>query len=209
MTDLIRGCDVLVHEATIGPLPQDFERFEHILGNLELQPDAIEATAALSCKQRRLLEKKIHSKGHSTAIEAAAFAREMKAKQLILNHISNRYDYLDDAHYVRTIQQIKSIAMVVPSECVPLLCRRSLGVPTCIFQRIFTRLFSMERVVVRNSCFYFRSLDLKWVKSVCFSEFQKSGVIFVVVYNWFHTYSSCRKTWLARFGSKWSSISVD
>ena len=83
MADLIRGCDVLVHEATVGPLPQDFERSEHIIGNMQLQPDAMEATAALSCKQRRLLEKKVHSKGHSTAIEAAAFAREMKAKQLL------------------------------------------------------------------------------------------------------------------------------
>ena len=155
MADLIRGCDVLVHEATIGPLPQDFERFEHILGNLELQPDAVEAAAALSCKQRRLLEKKIHSKGHSTAIEAAAFAREMNAKQLILNHIYNRYEYLDDVHYVRTIQQMKTIAMVVPSECWTLRCRRSLGVPMCLFQRIFTRLFSMERVVARNSCVFF------------------------------------------------------
>lgn len=112
MADLIRGCDVLVHEATIGPLPQDFERSEHRVGVLDQEPDIIEAAAALSSKQRRLLERKVHSKGHSTAIEAAAFAREMKAKQLILNHISNRYDYLDDSHYLRTIEQMKRIAMV-------------------------------------------------------------------------------------------------
>lgn len=112
MADLIRGCDVLVHEATIGPLPQDFERSEPISGDIEPLPDVVEAAAALSWKQRRLLEKKVHSKGHSTAVEAAAFAREMKVHQLILNHISNRYDYLDDLHYARTIQQMRSIAVV-------------------------------------------------------------------------------------------------
>ena len=112
MADLIRGCDVLVHEATIGPLPQDFERSEPISGDIEPLPVLIEAAAALSWKQRRLLEKKVHSKGHSTAVEAAAFAREMKVHQLILNHISNRYDYLDDLHYARTIQQMRSIAVV-------------------------------------------------------------------------------------------------
>ena len=46
-------------------------------------------------------------------------------------------------------------------------------------------------------------------KKCLFFGIPKVGVIFVVVYDWFHTYLSCRKTWLARFGSKWSSISVD
>ena len=54
----------------------------------------------------------MHTKGHSTAMEAGAFAREMNAKMLILNHLSNRYDYLDEDHYQGAAKAIQAVAMV-------------------------------------------------------------------------------------------------
>ena len=57
--------------------------------------------------------KKIHAKGHSTALEAAAFGRQVKAKNLILNHISNRYDFLDNQHYTEVINRMRELAAVV------------------------------------------------------------------------------------------------
>ena len=60
----------------------------------------------------RNLEKSVHAKGHSTAVEAAQFAREMGVKTLVLNHISNRYDFLDEAHYREAVESIRSIAIV-------------------------------------------------------------------------------------------------
>lgn len=60
----------------------------------------------------RALEKSVHSKGHSTAVEAARFARELGVKTLVLNHISNRYDFLDEKHYNEAVDSIRSIAIV-------------------------------------------------------------------------------------------------
>ena len=54
----------------------------------------------------------MHTKGHSTAMEAGAFAKEMNAKMLILNHLSNRYDYLDETHYREATKAIQAVAMV-------------------------------------------------------------------------------------------------
>ena len=54
----------------------------------------------------------MHTKGHSTAMEAGAFAKEMNAKMLILNHLSNRYDYLDEDHYQGAVNAIQAVAMV-------------------------------------------------------------------------------------------------
>lgn len=58
------------------------------------------------------VEKSIHAKGHSTAVDAAVFAREVGAKTLVLNHISNRYDFLDDEHYHHAMESIRELAIV-------------------------------------------------------------------------------------------------
>lgn len=57
-------------------------------------------------------ERSIHAKGHSTAVDAAEFAKEVGAKALVLNHISNRYDFLDDEHYRLAMKSIQDIATV-------------------------------------------------------------------------------------------------
>lgn len=36
----------------------------------------------------------------------------MEVKRLVLNHISNRYDFLDDAHYREAMAAIKEVASV-------------------------------------------------------------------------------------------------
>ena len=61
---------------------------------------------------RRQLEKGVHVKGHSTAIVAARFARELDVKTLVLNHISNRYDYIDETHYREASDAIRDVAVV-------------------------------------------------------------------------------------------------
>lgn len=61
---------------------------------------------------RRQLEKGVHVKGHSTAVEAARFARELDVKTLVLNHISNRYDYIDEVHYREASDAIRDVAVV-------------------------------------------------------------------------------------------------
>lgn len=66
----------------------------------------------MTIQQIRQLEKSMHAKGHSTALEAGAFAREMNAKMLVLNHLSNRYDFLDEEHYREASNAIQSVAMV-------------------------------------------------------------------------------------------------
>ena len=58
------------------------------------------------------VERSIHAKGHSTAVDAAQFAKEVGAKCLVLNHISNRYDFLDDSHYNNAVNSIKELAAV-------------------------------------------------------------------------------------------------
>ena len=60
----------------------------------------------------KAVEKSAHIKGHSTALDAGAFAKEMEVKRLVLNHISNRYDFLDDAHYREAMAAIKEVASV-------------------------------------------------------------------------------------------------
>lgn len=64
--------------------------------------------------ERELLkvEKSVHAKGHSTAVDAAKYAKEVGAKMLVLNHISNRYDFLDEEHYINAVQQMKELAVV-------------------------------------------------------------------------------------------------
>ena len=62
------------------------------------------------------VKKSIHAKGHSTAVDAAIFAREVGAKTLVLNHISNRYDYLDDEHYHHAVESIRELAIVRKQE---------------------------------------------------------------------------------------------
>lgn len=101
MSKLISGSDVLVHEATVCPL-QEMEQEES-----ERQFGAAES------QDIRSMVKKIHAKGHSTALEAAAFGRQVKAKNLILNHISNRYDFLDNQHYTEVINRMRELAAVV------------------------------------------------------------------------------------------------
>lgn len=59
------------------------------------------------------VERSIHAKGHSTAVDAAIFAKDVGAKMLVLNHISNRYDFLDDSHYFQAVQSMKELAEVV------------------------------------------------------------------------------------------------
>ena len=59
------------------------------------------------------VEKSIHAKGHSTALDAGVFAKEMSVKNLVLNHISNRYDFLDDLHYREAVQGIQEVASVL------------------------------------------------------------------------------------------------
>ena len=51
-------------------------------------------------------------KGHSTAVEAARFARDLNVKTLVLNHISNRYDYMDEVHYREASDAIRDVAVV-------------------------------------------------------------------------------------------------
>lgn len=63
--------DVLIHEATLAYLPRYFA---------DLQKTTSEK-----------LNEKIGQKGHSTAEMAGIFAKEIKAKKLILSHFSNRY----------------------------------------------------------------------------------------------------------------------
>ena len=48
-----------------------------------------------------------------TVTKAAAFGRQVKAKNLILNHISNRYDFLDNQHYAEVINRMRELAAVV------------------------------------------------------------------------------------------------
>ena len=101
MSKLISGSDVLVHEATVCPLQEtEQEESERQFGAAEPQ-------------DIRSMVKKIHAKGHSTAHEAAAFGRQVKAKNLILNHISNRYDFLDNQHYAEVINRMRELAAVV------------------------------------------------------------------------------------------------
>lgn len=66
MTQLANNCDLLVHECTISPTSLD---------NTSIHTATADAV----------------SKGHSTAIMAAVFAKKIKAKTLILNHFSIRY----------------------------------------------------------------------------------------------------------------------
>ena len=58
------------------------------------------------------VKKSIHAKGHSTAVDAAIFAREVGAKTLVLNHISNRYDYLDNENYHNVVESLRELEIV-------------------------------------------------------------------------------------------------
>lgn len=107
LSSLIRGSDLLVHEATIGPIAQDLQsRGSGLSGRDSDSISFIEEAV------RRQLEKGVHVKGHSTAVEAARFARELDVKTLVLNHISNRYDYIDEAHYREASDAIRDVAVV-------------------------------------------------------------------------------------------------
>lgn len=107
LSSLIRGSDLLVHEATIGPIAQDLLSKGNGLSGSSF--------GFISCVEemaRRQLEKGVHVKGHSTAVEAARFARELEVKTLVLNHISNRYDYIDEVHYREASDAIRDVAVV-------------------------------------------------------------------------------------------------
>lgn len=107
LSNLIRGSDLLVHEATIGPIAQDLlSRGNGMAGGAYYSSLFVEESI------RRQLEKGVHVKGHSTAIEAARFARELDVKTLVLNHISNRYDYIDETHYREASDAIRDVAAV-------------------------------------------------------------------------------------------------
>lgn len=107
LSSLIRGSDLLVHEATIGPIAQDLQSRGSGLSGRDS-----ESISFIEEAVRRQLEKGVHVKGHSTAVEAARFARELDVKTLVLNHISNRYDYIDEAHYREASDAIRDVAVV-------------------------------------------------------------------------------------------------
>lgn len=67
----------------------------------------------MQSSELRQVEKSIHVKGHSTALDAGVFAKEMSVKNLVLNHISNRYDFLDDVHYREAVKGIQEVASVL------------------------------------------------------------------------------------------------
>lgn len=70
MINLCQNCDVLIHECTLCP---------NNLDKLSISSATVDAI----------------SKGHSTAIMAADFAKKIRARTLLLNHFSVRYKQSD------------------------------------------------------------------------------------------------------------------
>ena len=71
--DLAQGCSVLVHEATDAHIPPEVDRA--LRGDKKTPVMVQHATVA---------------KGHSTPAMAGAFAREVGAERLVLNHVGGR-----------------------------------------------------------------------------------------------------------------------
>ncbi|KAJ7590867.1 Metallo-hydrolase/oxidoreductase [Mycena floridula] len=77
ISDMALECDLLIHEATNAHLPG-------------IDPDTKDSDTY------EIVEERAKSRGHSTPQMAAAFAKQIRARKLILNHFSARYPGNDD-----------------------------------------------------------------------------------------------------------------
>lgn len=99
MNELVMNCDVLVHEATVGPILSDINRDYLDCSETEWKTiqNQIDNDPELSEKWNRA-ELRAPSIGHSTIKQAAQFAQKVHAKKLCLVHIGGRYQAKSEGH---------------------------------------------------------------------------------------------------------------
>jgi len=86
MKDISLDCDMLIHEATNAKTSEDGEKtFEEV-------------------------ESMAKEHGHSTPQMAAAFAREVRARHLVLTHFSQRYKGDEEEESLKMMQEIIDLA---------------------------------------------------------------------------------------------------
>lgn len=99
MEKLVMNCDVLLHEATVGPILSDINR--DYLDRPETEWNAIQSQIdqdpALSAKWNRTAAR-APGIGHSTIKQAAQFAKKVNAKKLCMLHIGGRYQAKSEEH---------------------------------------------------------------------------------------------------------------
>ena len=93
MKPLVENSDVLVHEATFGPILSDLQRsgfYDYQWNWEEVQEEWLQNPKNKSKWESIVQKAAIYQ--HSTLDMVGQFAQEVKAKNLILTHIGGRYD---------------------------------------------------------------------------------------------------------------------
>lgn len=92
-------CDVLVHEATVGPILSDINRDYLNVAETEWKQlqERVNSDPSLSATWNRVAGRALYI-GHSTLMQTAQFAFKVNAKALYITHIGGRYQAKSEEH---------------------------------------------------------------------------------------------------------------